>query len=351
MSSVLRSIEGPTFDRIVARPSMSRPSKKGIVASRMAVAGAVTSAPATAGVSPALPDPIAHVALEAATHAIDGALDSGARRAPNRPSPSASPSSAVQQDSERVEPRAARNRRRANSTANTNPWQSAERSLERRIRAHLPKGELTVRLTDNRYTMISVRRETKGGKRYKVRLHHMFAEASPTITRALARYVALNDREASKLLGDFIDQNQHLVNTRERKSATPKLITEGEVHDLADIFDSLNQHYFDGTIEARITWGQRSAKPKRRNSIKMGSYSVEDQLIRIHRSLDRSFVPRFFVEWVVYHEMLHQVHDIKVVNGRRQFHSREFLRDEAKFERYAEARAWERANLDALLTY
>ena len=91
--------------------------------------------------------------------------------------------------------------------------------------------------------------------------------------------------------------------------------------------------------------------PRRRASIKMGSYSVEERLIRIHRSLDRAFVPRFFVEWIVFHEMLHQIHDIKVKNGRREFHSRAFLDAEARFDRYVEARAWERANLDALLTY
>ena len=83
----------------------------------------------------------------------------------------------------------------------------------------------------------------------------------------------------------------------------------------------------------------------------MGSYSVEERLIRIHRALDRAFVPAFFVEWIVFHEMLHQVHDIKVKNGRREFHSRAFLADEARFEHYHEARAWERRHLDELLTY
>ncbi len=83
----------------------------------------------------------------------------------------------------------------------------------------------------------------------------------------------------------------------------------------------------------------------------MGSYSVEDRLIRIHRSLDRAFVPRFFVAWIVFHEMLHQVHDIRVKNGRREFHSKEFLSDEAQYADYDQARHWERQHLDALLTY
>ena len=152
------------------------------------------------------------------------------------------------------------------------------------------------------------------------------------------------------MLGDFIDANADAVRGKKKPTA-PVLITTGDHHDLRTIFDELNARYFDNTIDAAITWGARTGAPRRRTSVKMGSYSVEERLIRIHRSLDRGFVPRFFVEWIVFHEMLHQVHDIKVKNGRREFHSKAFLDAEAGFDRYVEARAWERANLDALLTY
>jgi hypothetical protein len=226
----------------------------------------------------------------------------------------------------------------------------AQDSLERRIRAHLAQGRVQVTLTDNRYTMISVRRIPKEA-RYEVRLHHMFAEADPVITRALARYIADNDPDASRVLGDFIDVNSGHVRGRARRAPATVIFTAGEHHDLRQIFDELNARYFGNRIEASITWGARTGRPRRRNSIKMGSYSVEDRLIRIHRSLDREFVPRFFVAWIVFHEMLHQVHDIRVKNGRREFHSKEFLADEAQFEHYHEARRWERRHLDAILTY
>jgi len=239
---------------------------------------------------------------------------------------------------------------------------AAQVSLERRIRAHLEHGSVRVTLTDNRYTMISVRRlprsrgteathQVRARRHYDVRLHHMFAEADPVITRALALYIADNDRDSSRVLGDFIDANQGQVRGRARKVPTQIIVTAGEHHDLRTIYDEINQRYFEGKIDAAITWGPRTGRPRRRNSIKMGSYSVEDRLIRIHRALDRAFVPAFFVEWIVFHEMLHQVHDIKVKNGRREFHSKAFLADEKKFERYHEARAWERRHLDDLLTY
>ncbi len=226
----------------------------------------------------------------------------------------------------------------------------AQDSLERRIRAHMVKGRVTVTLTDNRYTMISVRRVPKE-RRYEVRLHHMFADADPVITRALARYIAENDADASRILGDFIDGNSGHVRGRARRQPAQVIFTQGEFHDLRRIYDELNAQYFANKIEAVITWGAKNGKPKRRNSIKMGSYAVEDRLIRIHRSLDREFVPKFFVAWIVFHEMLHQVHDIRVKNGRREFHSKEFMADEAMFAQFAEAKRWERSHLDALLTY
>lgn len=226
----------------------------------------------------------------------------------------------------------------------------AQDSLERRIRAHLSKGSIAVTLTDNRYTMISVRRVPRQ-RRYEVRLHCMFADADPVITRALARYITQNDPQSSRILGDFIDQNSDHIRGRTRRQPTQLIFTAGEVHDLRSIFDEVNARYFANKIDAAITWGIRTGRPRRRNSIKMGSYAVEDRLIRIHRSLDRNFVPRFFVAWIVFHEMLHQVHDIRVVNGRREFHSKEFLADETMFEHYDAAKRWERQHLDALLTY
>jgi hypothetical protein len=231
--------------------------------------------------------------------------------------------------------------------------EAARKELEHRIAAHVPDGRLALAVTDNRYTMISVKRE-KG--LFRLRLHHMFLDAEPDVVRAIGRYVSHNDREASRLLGRFIDVNQRKIRRARRlsKPASVTIETRGEVHDLRAIYDDLNTRYFADCIDARITWGQRQppgARRRRRNSIKMGSYSVEDRLIRIHPSLDRLFVPKLFVEWIVYHEMLHQKHDIPVVGGRRQFHTPEFLAEEAGFEHYDRARVWERENLDKLLVY
>ncbi|HWB80009.1 MAG TPA: hypothetical protein VG755_33825 [Nannocystaceae bacterium] len=218
-------------------------------------------------------------------------------------------------------------------------------ALQERLSAHLDKGRPRVVLTDNLHTMVSIKR---GDGVLTFRLHHMFADAPPAVLRALARYAEHRDREAARLLRAYIDHNE----TRIRRREGPAPITcdvEGKYHNLLVIFDDLNARYFGGRIRARITWGPRGKRRRTRDSIKLGSYTFEDELIRIHPVLDAADVPTFFVAWIVYHEMLHEVHDMPVVDGRRVYHTAEFRRAEAEFERYAEAVLWERTHLSRLL--
>jgi predicted metal-dependent hydrolase len=127
------------------------------------------------------------------------------------------------------------------------------------------------------------------------------------------------------------------------------LRTEGRYHDLQAIYDRLNADRFDGALEARITWGPVASRRQRRRSIKMGSFAVEDRIIRIHPALDQECVPPYFVAWIVYHEMLHGKHEVLRENGRRRFHTPAFLEEERTFPDYDRACAWEKANLDRLL--
>jgi predicted metal-dependent hydrolase len=126
------------------------------------------------------------------------------------------------------------------------------------------------------------------------------------------------------------------------------LRTHGRVHDLGAIFDRLNQRYFEGKHGARITWGPLRRHDQQR-SIKVGSYSLEDRLIRVHPALDHEMVPGYFLEWIVFHEMLHGKHAIRQLGGRRCFHPPEFSHEERQFPDYRRARLWEKANMDRLL--
>jgi hypothetical protein len=222
-----------------------------------------------------------------------------------------------------------------------------EARLEQLLATHLPPGKsLALKLTDNRYSMVAVRRAPSG---YRVRIHRMFAGVEPRIVRALARYVVHNDRRASGVLGAHIEKNKDIIRSQPRRPRQVTIRTAGRYHDLQALFDRLNGEYFDGKLEARITWGPSTNRRRRRRSIKMGSFSVEDRIIRIHPALDQANVPSYFVAWIVFHEMLHGKHEVTRVGERRCFHTPEFLADEKTFSHYDRAYAWEKRNIDRLL--
>jgi hypothetical protein len=83
--------------------------------------------------------------------------------------------------------------------------------------------------------------------------------------------------------------------------------------------------------------------------MRFGAYLPEIQTIRIHPALDQVFVPRYFVEFIVYHELLHHVIPPVRRNGRYEIHSPVFRRREREFPAYAEALAWRQCWLRRLL--
>jgi hypothetical protein len=52
-------------------------------------------------------------------------------------------------------------------------------------------------------------------------------------------------------------------------------------------------------------------------------------------------IPRYYVAFVVYHEMLHAVLGISIQGNRRSVHSREFRKREKLFKDCEKAMAWE----------
>ncbi|WP_082362467.1 hypothetical protein [Chondromyces crocatus] len=199
-------------------------------------------------------------------------------------------------------------------------------------------------VTDNFREMLSSSRE---GGVLRARVHHMFLDAPAPVQEALVRYLVDQDREGSLVVGQYIDQNGYRIRAC-RPVSTP-VRTQGKTHDLLQLYQKVNHTYFGGTMDALITWGRRGKAQKPRRTIKLGSYSAVERLIRIHPALDRPWVPRYFVSYVIYHEMLHHVIPCGQEHGRRILHPPEFLARERMFRHFERAIAWEKAHVSRLL--
>jgi hypothetical protein len=203
---------------------------------------------------------------------------------------------------------------------------------------------LSVVLTDNRSVLLSVRRMAGGPL---VRLHRMFLHAPAAVVAALARNIRRRGPAADGEVRRFMNQNLHRVRRSPREM--PALVTRGRVYDLDSVYADINGRFFGGRLSVPITWG-RGVGRARRGGLTFGSYDPVLALIRIHPVLDRPGVPRYFLESVVHHEMLH--HHMGGVSdraGRTVYHTRAFREAEARFPRHQEALAWEKANLPELL--
>jgi hypothetical protein len=107
----------------------------------------------------------------------------------------------------------------------------------------------------------------------------------------------------------------------------------GGVYDLEAIFEELNTRFFFGLLaRPQMTWSRDHA----RNAL--GHYDPAHNAIVVSRVFDRPQVPRYAVEYIVYHEMLHLRHPVRLRGSRRCVHSPQFQADEKLFPQLEEAK-------------
>ena len=177
-----------------------------------------------------------------------------------------------------------------------------------------------------------------------VRLAEIFRSAPAEIQRALAYILVAKlrrkkvSRAAAKVYRSFVQTSEMQDLARENKRAKGrKIITDsiGDVYNLEEIFACLNQTYFQNSIaKPTLTWSAR------RTYRILGHHDATHETIVISKSLDDAKVPRFVLEYVVFHEMLHVFHPTLHRNGRRYNHTPQFRRDEKKFLQFDEAENW-----------
>jgi hypothetical protein len=111
-------------------------------------------------------------------------------------------------------------------------------------------------------------------------------------------------------------------------------------HNLEELFAEINGKYFENSLAIPVEWsgsGRSSAK----SVIRLGYYSPRKKLIKISRILDCPHVPKFFVSFILYHEILHHVlPPYQVFGSKRKIHHGEFKEKEREFQEYEQSQAF-----------
>ncbi len=154
-----------------------------------------------------------------------------------------------------------------------------------------------------------------------------------------------NTRKKSSCKRSFRDLFFFLRKKKPRKVLSPRSrITEGQHYHLQTIYDALNRQYFNEEITAEITWFGSQTRPARAHRL-LGSYDFDNKLIKIHRLLDAPIFPDYFISYVVYHEMLHELFPpIEQRGKKRRVHHPDFKKAELRFSHFSLAKKWEKEN-------
>jgi len=177
----------------------------------------------------------------------------------------------------------------------------------------------------------------------RIRVSDIFTDAPPDVYHSLALILL------SKLYRKKIDSSYHHtyrtfileehIQERARVARSGRCRQtrvrgfQGRHVDLSRMFDELNDRYFaSGIPKPRLSW---SAKKTR---YVLGRFDATHNTIFISRVFDSPDVPRYVCEYVMYHEMLHLRHPVKLRGSRRLVHPPAFQEEEKLFPRLAEAK-------------
>jgi len=202
----------------------------------------------------------------------------------------------------------------------------------RELRPRAPIPELAVEFFA--FTNINNTIRLREGK-LLVRLSDLLEGAPDAVLRAIAHILLAKmyrkpiernhaTRYRRYVSSHHISEKAHLLRqVRGRKRIET---AQGRFYNLESVFDDLNVRFFYGLLaRPQMTWSRDHA----RNSL--GHYDPAHNAIVVSRVFDHPRVPRYAVEYIVYHEMLHLKHPVKLRGSRRCVHSAEFQAEERVF--------------------
>ena len=102
---------------------------------------------------------------------------------------------------------------------------------------------------------------------------------------------------------------------------------------LEEIFDELNEKYFNSLLgRPRLSWSRTVSRTL------LGHWDAAHNAIIVSKLFDRPDTPRYLVEYILYHEMLHLKHPVEHCRSRRCVHSLAFRAEEKLFPHFTAAK-------------
>jgi hypothetical protein len=124
--------------------------------------------------------------------------------------------------------------------------------------------------------------------------------------------------------------------------------TAGNKFDLKEIFTGINASYFDNKIKAYLRWGIPGSTTSYQTVRRSKDGSCWN-LITIADIYNHPRIPRFAVDAVMFHEMLHIAIPPYRKNGKNVIHGKEFKEAEKLFPHFEQWRIWENNELKLIL--
>jgi predicted metal-dependent hydrolase len=180
--------------------------------------------------------------------------------------------------------------------------------------------------------------------RLLVRLSDLLEGAPDPVLRAIAHILLAKmyrkpiervhaTRYRRHISGQDLAKKAHLV--RQMRGRKRIDSAQGRIYNLENIFEVLNQRFFYGLLaRPQMTWSRDHARNR------LGHYDPAHNAIVVSRVFDHPRVPCYAVEYIVYHEMLHLKHPVKLRGSRRCVHSTEFQAEEKLFPHLDQAKAF-----------
>lgn len=128
-----------------------------------------------------------------------------------------------------------------------------------------------------------------------------------------------------------VSSKAHLL--RQERGRKVLLSAAGRIYNLEEIFEELNRRFFHGLLARPLmTWSRHASRQS------LGHYDPAHNTIVVSRVFDRPEIPRYAVEYLVYHEMLHLKHPVKLNGSRRCIHPKAFQEEEKLFPELEKAK-------------